>query len=61
MYFISTMANSDTVPIIKGIQNLAKKVILEISKFAFNQHYNASGVDASGTHQATLATKHALI
>lgn len=60
MYFISTTANRNTVPIIKGIQNLAKKVILEISKFAFNQHYNATSIYASRTHQTALTAEHTL-
>jgi hypothetical protein len=40
---------------------LAKKVILEISKFAFNQHYNATSIYASRTHQTALTAQHTFI
>ena len=46
---------------IKGIQNLAKKVILEVSKFTFNQHHHSTGVYATWAQQAALATEHTLI
>ena len=44
-----------------GIQNLAKKVILEISKFTFNQHHHTSRVNSARAQQTALATEHTLV
>ena len=43
------------------MQNLAKKVISEISKFAFNQHYHTSRVYSAWAQQTALATEHTFV
>jgi hypothetical protein len=58
---MAIVANNIASPTINGIQNLAKKVILEISKFAFNQHYNATSIYPSRTYQTAFTAKHTLI
>ena len=60
-YFIATTANKNVVPMINGMQNLAKKVILEISKFAFNQHHNAARIYSSRAQQTALTAEHTFI
>ena len=60
-YFISTMANNPTVPMMNGIQKLAKKVILEISKFTFNQHHHTSRVYSARAQQTALAAEHTFV
>ncbi len=45
----------------KGMQKLAKKVILEISKFAFNQHHHAARIYSAGAEQSALAAEHTFV
>ena len=60
-YFIAITAKSTTSPIMNGIQNLAKKVILEISKFTFNQHHHTSRVYSARTQESAFAAEHTLV
>jgi hypothetical protein len=60
-YFMAIATNSIIVPTMNGIQKSAKKVILEVSKFTFNQHHHSTGVYATWAQQAALATEHTLI
>ena len=61
IYLQAITMNRIAAPIMNGMQNFAKKVILKVSQFTFNQHHDATSVNASRTYQTTLATEHTFV